>query len=32
VHWSLGLSAAALCLATALAGFYALRRRPNVMV
>jgi MFS family permease len=29
VHWSLGLSAAALCLGTALAGFYALHARPT---
>jgi hypothetical protein len=26
IHWSLGLSAAALCLGTVLAGWYALRR------
>ncbi|GAA2616558.1 MFS transporter [Dactylosporangium fulvum] len=30
VHWSLGLSAAALCAGTAAAGFYALRGRPAV--
>jgi MFS family permease len=29
VHWSLGLSAAALCLGTVLAGWYALRRPPE---
>jgi MFS family permease len=32
VHWSLGLSAVALCVGTALAGFYALRGRPTVVV
>jgi MFS family permease len=32
VHWSLGLSAAALCLGTALAGFYALHTpAPNLV-
>ncbi|HEX4253921.1 MAG TPA: MFS transporter [Streptosporangiaceae bacterium] len=31
IHWSLGLSAAALCLGTVLAGWYALRRpRPTI--
>jgi MFS family permease len=30
VHWSLGLSAAALCLGTAVAGVYALRGRAEV--
>ena len=31
IHWSLGLSAAALCLGTVLAGWYALRRpRPAI--
>ena len=32
VHWSLGLSAAALCVGTVLAGVYALRGRKAVPV
>jgi MFS family permease len=32
IHWSLGLSAAALCVGTALAGVYALRGRQPVSV
>ena len=33
IHWSLGLSAAALCVGTVAAGFYALRRpRDPVLV
>jgi hypothetical protein len=33
VHWSLGLSATALCLGTVLAGYYALHEpaRPNLV-
>ena len=30
IHWSLGLSSAALCAGTVAAGFYALRGRPSV--
>jgi hypothetical protein len=30
IHWSLGLSSAALCVGTVAAGFYALRGRPSV--
>jgi hypothetical protein len=29
IHWSLGLSAVALCLGTLAAGIYALRGRPG---
>jgi MFS family permease len=32
VHWSLGLSAAALCLGTAAAGVYALRGRRTIEI